>query len=166
MTSKSNHNEQIDGEVVRRKNDILRAHDILPPYKKTSQEDKLEETGKDTGRSAGAAETTNDKEKTNNIKPSQEKSAEAIKAQQGKSEIPRFDLAEDIMAEHRKITAIRRKAPGRRMEARKASLEAEPVGYTMGWPAPAEPYQQQIIAEIVARDIERLCRGDYSLNSK
>jgi hypothetical protein len=166
VASKSNHNEQIDADAVRRKNDILRAHDILPPYKKTSQEDKLEETGEDTGRSAGAAETTSDKEKTNNIKPSQEKSAKAIKAQQGKNEIPRFDLAEDIMAEHRKISAIRRKAPGKRIEARKAALEAEPAGYTMGWSAPAEPYQQDIIAEIVARDIERLCRGDYSLNSK
>jgi len=161
VTSKSNHNEQIDADAVRRKNDILRAHDILPPYKKTSQEDKLGETGEDTGSSAGAAKTTNDKEKTNNIKSSQEKSAEAIKAQQGKNEIPRFDLAEDIMAEHRKISAIRRKAPGKRIEARKAVLEAEPVGYTMGWSAPAEPYQQQIIAEIVARDIEKLCQGNY-----
>ena len=31
----------------------------------------------------------------------------------GRGEIPKFDLAEQILAEQRKITAIRRKAPGK-----------------------------------------------------
>ena len=65
------------------------------------------------------------------------------------NEIPKFDLAEEIMAEQRKITAIRRKAPGEKKELQSQEAEAER----------AQSYQEQIITEIVARDIERLLRG-------
>ncbi len=79
-------------------------------------------------------------------------------ARQEKNEIPRFDLAEEIMAEQRKITAIKRKAPGKKIEAQKP--EAKSIGYCLKQQRPTSPEQKQIIAEIVARDIERLCRGD------
>ena len=130
MASKSNDNEQIGGDTLRAKKDILRARDVMPPYKKIDAEDKSH------NQTEGRA-------------------AEAVEAQRGKGEIPRFDLAEEIMAEQRKISAIRRKAPGKTIETQKE----ERVGYTIGQPIPAQPYQQQVIAEIVARDIERLCRG-------
>jgi len=130
VASKSNDNEQIGGDTLRAKKDILRARDVMPPYKKIDAEDKSH------NQTEGRA-------------------AEAVEAQRGKGEIPRFDLAEEIMAEQRKITAIRRKAPGKTIETQKE----ERVGYTIGQPIPAQPYQQQVIAEIVARDIERLCRG-------
>jgi len=79
-------------------------------------------------------------------------------------DIPRFDLAEDIMAEQRRLTVVRRKGPG----------SPEPVNLT---PSPGLPVavrssqsshsfsegfnyiSDPIIANIVARDIERLCRG-------
>lgn len=130
MASKSNHNEQIGDDIPQFKKDILRAQDVMPPYKKIDAEDKSH------NQTEGRA-------------------AEAVEAQRGKGEIPRFDLAEDIMAEQRKISAVRRKAPGKTIETQKE----ERVGYTIGQPIPAQPYQQQVIAEIVARDIERLCRG-------
>ena len=141
MASKSNDSEQIDGDIPQLKKDILRAQDVMPPYKKIDAE------GESHSQTEGRA-------------------AEALEAQRGKGEIPRFDLAEDIMAEQRKISAIRRKAPGKKNEAQKAEKEVEPVGYAVGWSTPAEPYQQQIITEIVARDIERLCRGNYSADSE
>ena len=79
---------------------------------------------------------------------------------QEKTEIPRFDLAEEIMAEQRKIAATKRKAPGKKTEAERLEPQAEPVGYTtIEPPTPASPEQNRIIAEIVARDIERMCRG-------
>ena len=130
MASKSN-NEQTDGDSLQAKKDILRAGDIMPPYKKTGQEDKSR-------------------------KPSKEKTAEPASTEQEKGGMPRFDLAEEIMAEQRKISAIKRKAPGKKIEAQKAEKEVEPVSYTMGPSTPAQPYQQKIIAEIVARDIEKL----------
>jgi len=77
-----------------------------------------------------------------------------------KDKIPRFDLAEQIMAEQRKMTAIRRKAPGQKAEAKTQSQKPEPIGYTIGQPAPMPLEQKEIITEIIARDIERLCRGE------
>jgi len=101
------------------------------------------------------------------------------------NEIPRFDLSEQIMAEQRKITAIRRKAPGKpqrlpslapavtRVQAQDGAAgkktkapdhqpQAQSTGYTIKQPPPTLSEQEQIIAEIVARDIEKLCRCDTS----
>jgi hypothetical protein len=69
------------------------------------------------------------------------------------TDIPKFDLAEEILAEQRKTTAIRRKAPGRQRET-------ESTGYATKWSKPALFEQEQIIAEIVARDIEKLRDGN------
>ena len=91
------------------------------------------------------------------------------------SEIPKFNLAEQILAEQRKIAAIRRKGPGKKAEAPKQQRKAEPdpvlqedrkmeaqsTGYTIN-PPPILSEQEQIIAEIVARDIEKLYGGDIS----
>ena len=83
-----------------------------------------------------------------------------LRAKQEEAKIPRFDLAEEIMAEQRKIAATKRKAPGKKTEAERLEPQAEPVGYTtIEPPTPASPEQNRIIAEIVARDIERMCRG-------
>jgi len=132
----------------------------------------------------------------------------------GRSEIPKFDLAEQILAEQRKITAIRRKAPGKtqrlpslappllsatpvpaatqrvqaadkavtrvqaqdgaagkKTESRPSDGRGEPpaqqtqaqsIGYTIQQPPLTLSEQGQIIAEIVARDIEKFRRGDIS----
>jgi hypothetical protein len=94
-------------------------------------------------------------------------------------DIPRFDLAEDIMAEQRRLTAIRRKGPltddrspgfaslhsprfageagqdEQRTENRNPSSvissQATAQSYISLW--------DPIIADIVAKDIERLCSG-------
>jgi hypothetical protein len=62
-------------------------------------------------------------------------------------DVPQFDLAQDIVAEHRKITARKRTAPGSR---------------AIRPPMPAPPAHEQIIAKIVSRDIEKLRRGSAS----
>jgi hypothetical protein len=104
------------------------------------------------------------------------------------SEIPTFDLAEQIMAEHRKATAVKRKGPGKMARPPKKQHPAESItrnvmlgqGYdsllgaccSLYEPqesspealAPAGP--QQVIAEIVARDIENLCLGNISLQHR
>jgi len=133
----------------------------------------------------------------------------------GRGEIPKFDLAEQILAEQRKITAIRRKAPGKaqrlpslappllsatpvpaatqrvqaadkavtRVQAQDGAVdkkteppsrerEAESIGYTINparqktggikQPPLTLSEQGRIIAEIVARDIEKFRRGDIS----
>lgn len=85
--------------------------------------------------------------------------------------IPQFDLAADIMAEQRRLIAIRRKGPTgpapipftdkqvssdstsvpRRSESRRVFFKEISVEY------------DPVIAEIVARDIEQLCSGVYLL---
>ena len=148
--SKAEKNKQIDADILRCKADILRARDIMPgnapPYKEeTHQKPKSQNDSENATRLADAAPIPAEKEKP----------AESVSTQQEKTEIPRFDLAEEIMAEQRKITAIKRKAPGKKFEA-----QPEPVDYTIERSILRQPQQDRIITEIVARDIERLCRGD------
>jgi len=69
-------------------------------------------------------------------------------------DIPTFDLAEQIMSQQRKQTATRRIAP---KTARTAGAEPPSANSAVGSPVPLVAEQQRIIADIVARDIERLC---------
>lgn len=80
-------------------------------------------------------------------------------AEQKQIEVPRFDLAEEIMANQRKIIAIKRKAPGKKTAVERSKPQVEHIGRTIEPPMPASPEEDRIIAEIVARDIDRLCRG-------
>jgi len=75
--------------------------------------------------------------------------------------IPKFDLAEQIMAEQRKIAATKRKGPGKKAEPPRPPRKAQS---TASYAAPPRilSEQQQIIAEIVSRDIEKLFAGGAS----
>ena len=75
-----------------------------------------------------------------------------------KMEIPKFDLAEEIMAEHRKVTAVKRKSPGQKTEPQVQKSAGEPARHTI-LPGQISSGQMQIISEIVARDIEKLCKS-------
>jgi len=98
------------------------------------------------------------------IIPGSEKPAKKEKTEE--SEIPRFDLAEDIMAEHRKVTSGKRKAPLKKTEVTdEMNMQVKPQDRTNKNNISREAMQlasemEQIVAEIVARDIERLCRGE------
>jgi len=78
------------------------------------------------------------------------------------TEMPKFDLAEQIMAKQRKITAVRRKAPGKKTKATDLQPRIQSTGYAIRQQARTLPEKELIIAEIVARDIEKLYRGDSS----
>ncbi len=82
--------------------------------------------------------------------------------------VPSYDLAENILAEQRRAAGRRRRGPGR---AGPEPAGAAAVGATgpqthksaFGSPTHASPAQdlpelQRVVAEIVAHDIERLCR--------
>jgi len=129
--------EHGDGEITQGRNDVLRGSDIIP--------------------SASSAGKTN-QTPADSAKAEKSESGDAVK-----SDIPQFDLANDIMAEQRKITAVRRKGPGSNKAA--AAKEKKPV--TIEAAPPAKPAKRpergtetdKIIADIVRRDIERLCKG-------
>ncbi len=148
---------------------------------------------------------TNKQDDTDVLRAEDIQEASEPRPSDGRGEIPKFDLAEQILAEQRKITAIRRKAPGKkpqrlpslapavtrvqaqdgaagkktesrpsdgRREPPAREREAESIVYTINparqktggiKPPPLTLSEQgQIIAEIVARDIEKLRRGDTS----
>ena len=78
-------------------------------------------------------------------------------------EIPEYDLGRHMMAEHRKTVATRRKGPSKQPQT-SASLNPPPISYSVksprNWAISTTKEQMDIIAEIVTRDIERLCRGE------
>jgi len=72
--------------------------------------------------------------------------------------VPKFDLAEQIMAEQRKNASVRRKGPARKVQPATQRPEFDPVSHVM-MSQPVSFGQEQVIADIVARDIERLCKS-------
>ena len=160
VVNKFKSDEQISADILQCKADILRASDIIPSSKKeVCQEAESENNSGNIPSSADAVETLAEEEKrlgedTSSIP------IETVDSEEAKpAEIPKFDLAEEIMAEQRRVTAIKRRGPSQKAEARKEEPEVESVDYTVGQPVQASLEEEQIIAEIVARDIERLCRG-------
>ena len=103
--------------------DVLRAGDIIPPYK---------------------------------VKPAQ---ASASQAESREHEVPRFNLAEEIMAEQRKVAAVKRKAPGRNSVIPiRPQGKTESVRHAVMPPNTLLFNQQQVIMDIVARDIAQMRR--------
>jgi hypothetical protein len=170
---KDKSSEQTDADILQCKADILRARDVMPPYdRKVRESTDSQHTDKNANRSAAVVETptANPPEVCEDTAPilieaAEHKAAEpptvtAVNqkpAVDNQHEIPKFDLAEEIMAEQRRITAIRRKAPGQKTEAQRSEPQAQPVGYPIEQPLSE---QEKIIAEIVERDIDKLCHGN------
>lgn len=137
-------NEQVNDDL-RRKEDVLRARDIVPPYNK---------------------ETPPAQDSPRKVPPARDVRADSPAAKEHGGEIPKFDLAEQILAEQRKITAVKRKAPDKGIRGQAPGKKAEPVTtqtepesaihFSMQ-PSQTLSEQDQIIADIVARDIRRLC---------
>lgn len=124
--NKADSNDKNGADTKQPKDRILRAKDIIP----------------------GASKNNSEK----NSMAFKKISAKHTNAEQRAANIPKFDLADEIMAKHREITAIKRKAPGRQRKI-------ESIDYTNERSKLALFEQEKIIAEIVAGDIEKLCGG-------
>ncbi len=167
--NKAGNNELFDTDILKCKADILRRRNIIP------SQDNAASKNSEKQNISGAAEISTYKD-TNSIPieeiPAKETAPlpkpavsmdkkEASEISEETLEIPSFDLADEIMAEQRKITAIRRKAPGQKTEAQRLKPETRIDDHSIEQPKPLLSEQEKIIAEIVARDIEELCRGNY-----
>lgn len=141
-------------------NDVLRAADMIPPYnKRTSRKKVSRKKQKSTAKTASSVKK---QKKTSKIKTTKaaKKKTSGKSASLNKSEIPKFDLADEIMAEHRKVTAARRKGPGEKHKAPVKERDIKPVAHNIERLKPVFLEESQIISEIVARDIEKLCGGN------
>ena len=147
--SKTINNQQLDSDILQCRADILRARNTLPlrnnaePQNNTAAKIKKEIPVKEIP-----------------PLPKSEMSRKKETATPKESpEIPSFDLAEEIMAEQRKITSIRRKAPGQKDNIQRLKPKPQPVNHITKQPIPLLSEQDKVIADIVARDIEKLCKG-------
>jgi hypothetical protein len=141
---KTENNEQTDADILECKADILRARDIIPGGKSPNKQK--------------AGQEPNPQINCEAITSADDAAGTSLKGdKQEKTQIPRFDLAEDIMAAHRRVISIRRKAPDKKIEAQE--LKPEPISYNIKQPEQELSEQERIIAEIVAKDIEILYRG-------
>jgi len=127
-------NEQIDSDILQCKADIFGVRDIIPPFSaKNLQTPKAHNP-------TGMPEP--------NEKPKEPKAG-------SQSEVPQFNLADDIMAQQRQISANARKGPAQKEQAPKTE-SPKPIEYPNGPKMTTDSDQDWIIAQIVARDIERL----------
>jgi hypothetical protein len=163
-------NAKLDAETESRKGDVLRAKDIIPSLKKPADPAPVsQQAGQEVPVPPAEPQKQPDKEqgtespleiKEEQKKPVETAPAEATSTEQQKSDVPKFNLAEKIMAEQRRITAVRRKGPGQ--EETQDQEKAEQGGSIKKQAPPALSEEEQIIADIVARDIEMLCKGHIS----
>jgi hypothetical protein len=85
--------------------------------------------------------------------------ANKAKPQRRQSEVPQFNLAEQIMAQQRKATAVKRKAPAVRVGPVQSPVMSSKPRSSLVSIAPHVSNHAKIVADIVARDIRKLCRG-------
>jgi hypothetical protein len=128
--------------------DVLRASDIVPPY-----ESNAGAAGKNTSRKKASAP-----QKTGLAKGKHPAPKSAAGEQRG-GDIPQLDLNKQILAKQRKVTSVRRKGPGAKDKAPIKAAEIASGGIAGVRAVPELAEQDQVIAEIVARDIRRLCEG-------
>jgi len=129
---------------------VLRATDVIPPFGKSTPPSANGEADVELPRVMSSQ--TGDGAVTAGPLPT------------GDGEVPAYDLAENILAEQRRAAGRRRRGPSR-TEPEPAAVLARP-GAKVSVPDLASqglPELRRIVAEIVARDIERLChRPDRS----
>jgi len=138
---------------------VLRAADVIPPFGEDgSQVNESQEPVPAQTRPPQPPEPERKARRVQEPK-SNDGSVSLEKQPPTAPEIPMFDLAENILAEHRRTAARRRKAPSQ-TPAEPAIHPARPAVKThvVEPPSPGLLDLQRVVAEIVARDIERLCK--------
>ena len=90
-------------------------------------------------------------------------------------EIPSYDLAENILAEQRQAAGRRRRGPGEgggtttddRRQTTEGGAVLRSLSSVLRDPASQDLLElQRVVAEIVARDIDRLCRKPDRLSAR
>ena len=170
--SKAKDNGQTEDDILRCKEDILRLRRTNSAGEETTSENAApkQPTEKSTVPSSRADEhepPTKDKAQARTEQTSdKEQVAKPVNASQKPAQIPRFDLAQQILAEQRRITAVRRKAPGRASQAEQHSPDRTVTGKSTRELSVAQPEPQQIIKQILANDIDRMLRSQRQAADK
>jgi hypothetical protein len=169
-------NKEIEDDILKCKSDILRANDIIPPFaeipEKEQNSQNLQENRKNPSEPAklGADEQNNlqnpDFIPIKEVQPSKKPNLsldntglEPENTENTKPQIPTFDLANEIMAEQRRITAVKRMGPGKKTDSRGIKTQFDSNNLIELQPSADPAQKNQVISEIVARDIQSLRRS-------
>lgn len=170
--SKAKDNGQTEDDILRCKEDILRLRRTNSTGEETTSENAgpkqpTEESTVPSSRADEHEPPTKDKGQARTEQTSDEEQvAKPVNASQKAAEIPRFDLAQQILAEQRRITAVRRKAPGKANQTEQPSPVRTVTAQNTSEPSVAQPEPEQIIQEVVARDIDRMLRSQRQAGDK
>ena len=161
----------IDADILQCKANILRAKDIIPPFGPERQKSRPEPED-----SISTVKPTQPpiKEQVNSTQLPQETPIkihsipefEEIMPNPAKQDIPEFNLAEQIFAEQRKLSLSKRRRPEQQTAAeireqideQELSKSTKPQEYSplRGVTSPPASPQQRVIADIIAKDIEKM----------
>ncbi len=138
---------------------VLRATDVIPPFDQdAAQANEPENVSKEP-----TPEPAQQPKRERKGRRRQEAGTDAddmkpVTSPQAAPEMPMFDLAEHVLAEHRQMAARRRKAPGQ-IQTEPGIRPERPAVVTHVVEPPSRDLSelQHVVAEIVARDIQRLC---------
>ncbi len=138
---------------------VLRAADVIPPFDQdAAQVNPPENAGKEAAPEQSQVEPPKCERRGRRSPKAAADAGDMSPAESPAAavEIPAFDLAENVLAEHRQMAARRRKAPGQtEFEIRPERPAA--VTHVVEPPSQGLRELQHVVAEIVARDIQRLC---------
>lgn len=139
---------------------VLRAADVIPPF---DRDDSQAANGEQSGPSGPDTAGMSGKGRHGRGVKSTREAADRAEEPLGATEIPAYDLAENILAEQRRVATRRRRGPGKTADEPAASLVApsfttRPKTFASELSSRDLVELRQVVAEIVARDIERLCR--------
>ncbi len=152
--------DAMDHKAKSRRASVLRATDVVPPF---------DERVPPADRTAGAERPDAASSEAQvppgpAVRPVEAVNGNADGARQPPARdvdvpIPSYDLAETILAEQRRVAAGRRRAPGRPEEEPTPKPEDTRSRISIAELSSQDLVElQRIVTEIVARDIERLCR--------
>jgi hypothetical protein len=150
--------DEVDQNSRPKRTRVLRARDVIPPF------DKMVLGADDQQADAPPAPTLPSRADDGGAGPADKAVPDAGGAVGAPPTadavaIPTYNLAENILAEQRRTAGRRRRAPGRAEHEPKAPVPAVPAKLSLpDLTSPDLLELQRIVAEIVARDIERLCR--------
>ncbi|OHB64764.1 MAG: hypothetical protein A2Y77_10865 [Planctomycetes bacterium RBG_13_62_9] len=152
--------DEVNHDVKPKRARVLRAADIIPPFGKIVPQTGDGEIEAEPPRAVPPEADDN----RSDVEHGLAGEVEPIGPGAGQTPtadlvIPTYDLAENILAEQRRTAARRRRRPGR-VDDRSVTPVREGCE-RLAMPAPMSQdllELQRIVAEIVARDIERLCR--------
>lgn len=156
--------EQVDGNRKSKPARVLRAADVMPPFDADGSKPRESDDGSEGSTlprvQAGQAGSEQESHRVWEPAGGGATADHAGPPSSGTVDVPMYDLAENILAEHRRLAARRRKAPGQvKAEEVAACVATTSKAHNAALSSSMDLLElQRVVAQIVARDIERLCR--------